>query len=1251
MTPLLYAQTPTPTPTPVPGDMLNEDFEDGVANLWTNWHNLWGVVDGQYRRLDLSTVVPTSVSLYGDPDSVFWTDYLFESDFRILSSTANVNEIAFFFHIQDASNFYKLAFYCVNGGCRERVTLIAVVDGAVVDLLPETDWLLDPGALHRVAMRAVEERIEVFIDGLPLYTGEGAGIPRGTIGLDAVHVDVGFDKVVVTSQHPVSRPPQPVIMDVFPLEGSYYEELTLHGDHFGSYTDGCAVWVGSQVADVVAWATTEIRVRATEVRDGRVRVVAANQASPPDDSFRFRALAPLLFSMEPPEGVTGREVVLYGNRLGWKKGSESTVEVEGVPVEVLDWTEGAVKIRVPDVVGPNVRIKVRTVGGQSTLFRPVRLPHQLTCEVGQTSVAIGEPLEIEGFLRTGGGTPIRAWTIVGNVVSPTGETHDVLAGITSTEGRYHIVLDSNSPEYPLSHAGDWSVEMFMLARTWGSIVEASAVCSPIQVHPASCALTLDASPSTFVQVGETVQIFSVMTPEPNTLATRRLVSGRPLRIVARKPSGTTVELPATVHGDGAWSPGIEMDEIGVWRFVAHFDGDASFGATTSDELEIRVASTAGYAILVTGTTSDGEGLAEHTRTTDYVWQRLVGLDFQPEHIRYIRSPMLAPDGAESVPTYKQNVAESITDWAADMMIYAPAPLFVIFVNHGDVVDGTGRFHVWNNGSPGGAENLITPRELDEWLDVLETKLAESDQPLAAEQPIVFVYGACHSGSFLPTLSEPDKRRVLIASAGAYEVSYRGPNDDPGGATPRDGEYFVTRLFHHAGEADPDGRIPSLREAFVRASEDVAVFTRNLASGLNGRGQDRYADGAGQHPQLDDNGDGRAEWPPLAADGLLADRYTVGRAPAEPLNTLRIADHIEDVYATDEPVLLWMVPSREITPSQCWIEIATPDSALPPPSLGESYQRDRGLVRLAPTYLVSGLGAGWISFDGVDGFRAPGEYVIHYYLKDEEGRTVSSETSRVFRNYAGNQPPGPFSIVRPASETEVSTRPVVEWTAAVDPEGEAVAYSVEVSPFPIFDEEAPVWRSPWAAETVRALGPQAGLLDNHNYVGRVVARDPYGATRASGFVGFHANNTNKVPGALVVVVRDGATGARIGDASVSLSPAEPVHANPQGGYYLVLTLAVGAEYEVSVSREGFVSPGARRILVESTEALELEFFLYRRGDVDEDGRLGPRDIFLFARNWGAQPMPAVDLNKDGECDEKDLLQAIGERKAAFHRRVK
>ena len=130
------------------------------------------------------------------------------------------------------------------------------------------------------------------------------------------------------------------------------------------------------------------------------------------------------------------------------------------------------------------------------------------------------------------------------------------------------------------------------------------------------------------------------------------------------------------------------------------------------------------------------------------------------------------------------------------------------VNHGNI----GKFHVGNE--------VITPTDLDTWLDKLEGDLATA-KPAALDKKRILFLGYCYSGSFINALSK--KGRIIVTSAAKDEESYKGPNEPD---NIRSGEFFMEELFKELG------RGYSLKESFQKATDKTEDFTVRGGSSTN-----------------------------------------------------------------------------------------------------------------------------------------------------------------------------------------------------------------------------------------------------------------------------------------------------------------------------------------------------------------------------------------------------------------------------------
>ncbi|ETR70750.1 MAG: hypothetical protein OMM_03014 [Candidatus Magnetoglobus multicellularis str. Araruama] len=182
----------------------------------------------------------------------------------------------------------------------------------------------------------------------------------------------------------------------------------------------------------------------------------------------------------------------------------------------------------------------------------------------------------------------------------------------------------------------------------------------------------------------------------------------------------------------------------------------------------------GYAILGVGSIEGEEGLLSHTLTANRIYKHLIHRNFGLgnedvlDHIKYF-NPLDRKQTGESefdkvgyfeggALSYEEALKNAITIWAPEKMSIMPGPLYLILINHGFI-----------NGFNLYGDKILSPSVLDGWLDILESKVG-------TQYPIIITIGACHSGSFIDELSEPDKNRIIVTSAHSDEQSYRGPKN-------------------------------------------------------------------------------------------------------------------------------------------------------------------------------------------------------------------------------------------------------------------------------------------------------------------------------------------------------------------------------------------------------------------------------------------------------------------------------------------
>ena len=271
---------------------------------------------------------------------------------------------------------------------------------------------------------------------------------------------------------------------------------------------------------------------------------------------------------------------------------------------------------------------------------------------------------------------------------------------------------------------------------------------------------------------------------------------------------------------------------------------------------------------------------------------------------------------------RDNVQVAITQWAVDKV--GPDRAFTIYLmDHG----GEDVFYL------NGPQNTVSPDNLNTWLGTLEATVPEGLR-------VNVIVAACHSGSFLDSLSKPG--RVVMASTGTYAVAY---------AT-QDGAVFSDAFLGTLG----------LNASLYGAFEEARWVAEEV-----------HPD---QTPWLDDNGDGI----PNSGDGLEAQRRGFAYA---------------GTFAEEEkwpPYIAWanlgsIQEARGVITAdvrddkgvfQVWAVIYKPSYVLPDPDVTEEIVQE-----ILPTVQLLDP-----NFDGIytaeyEGFNEVGEYRIVIYAVDQE----------------------------------------------------------------------------------------------------------------------------------------------------------------------------------------------------------------------------------------------------------------------------
>jgi len=781
-------------------------------------------------------------------------------------------------------------------------------------------------------------------------------------------------------------------------------------------------------------------------------------------------------------------------------------------------------------------------------------PSSISCSVEPASIQLGQSVTISGMIEA-----VNFWgTFVSfNSTMPSGEergNHPQAVPVPGNSNDYSKVF------YP--HAASEDEAPWELTASWiGDNVYAGAESDPVSFEvtkaPTSLSLELSASsvPMNFARLTATAKLTA---PLPDELSS--LLTGIEVNLYVKLPDGSApngMPLVAKTNAQGVatFTPlhftdaGVTFSTAGTWKCVVEFEEDRNFLQSTSlgESGWLTVKDRAGYAVLVLGRLDeDGEGLPEHAKTLDFVYSAFRERGFADEDIYYLRggleqpSPYIVVDDTE--PT-EEDVQRAIETWAADKMNATSAPLYVVLVDHGK----RGSFFVYSGSY--GESREITSAELGRSFDRLQDNLDGEAQ----DEKIVLVYGACHSGSFIPTVS--GEHRVIITSTTEDEVSHRGVIDPDD--LIRDGEVFVTEFFRNAREGK------NLKRSFEIATAQTWEYTATDTSA----GRSSW----GQHPLLDDNGDGlgTGEWLSTqpGEDGSLAHELVLGYGfnVGDSTGWLTVTPTVS--LGPDDPVPLL---EAKVTQSPAigltaWIEVKAP-SYWGASIVDEDNPDSQHVVEMVSlpsdnTDPVDGIFR-WSDFG--DTFDMSGTYKVFYYVKD--GATDETSTymlTTIYRLKEETNPPESVALVYPDDGAEVYSTTFFAWQEAPNPDGDAFSYRLELAEDQDFTAGLIVKEG--ILGTVVHPREIDDIVDGQTYYWRVVSVDEYGAASQDDSVRtFSVNNANPaVPGAVIGVITDADTGAPIEGAIITVTPGPATCTSSSQGIYLVVGLDGGKQYTVRV----------------------------------------------------------------------------------------
>lgn len=369
-------------------------------------------------------------------------------------------------------------------------------------------------------------------------------------------------------------------------------------------------------------------------------------------------------------------------------------------------------------------------------------------------ILFGQSITVEALISSeNGDSIIGSNAVIVRLEKVSGETPITEIDESSDNGSIKLNND-----FVPSSAGTWTVEIDWLGN---SQYQPKTASREFRVNPSETTIALAFQETTHV-LGQALRIIGLL--RIRTLNTSNVdLSGVEMSFNLTDPAGTLRPLPMTQtsNDEGGLNgqfetiiPGTVFDMEGNWQLQVSTEGSANLLSSESEFIPIRVLQKPGYAILCLGsvsarTGSRPEGLDDHQRTRDYVKTVLssnAGFKDDAENPNSLTDDIYEITDGDS----KIKLEEAIKGWARQKMSDAPAPLYIVMINHGEI----DQFHM-NADLPEPMDNVLNPLELNNWLNDLEETLLDQEMgnPLAAEESIVVVLGMCFSGSFINELSK------------------------------------------------------------------------------------------------------------------------------------------------------------------------------------------------------------------------------------------------------------------------------------------------------------------------------------------------------------------------------------------------------------------------------------------------------------------------------------------------------------------
>lgn len=204
---MVAALSVTFTLIPVTGSgatLINEDFEDGIANGFTVVSGAWSVIDDGSKVYKTNATDSLSRSVAGDAS---WTDYEIETRVKVNSWGSEVFRTAgILARYVDTNNYYIFGYDVPSGVLKIKKK----VGGTQIELTSKS-FAFQTGTWYIMKAVLSGSSLKLYVNGTEELTATDSSLSAGKVGLISAFGDARFDYIIAApiGATPTSPPTQP----------------------------------------------------------------------------------------------------------------------------------------------------------------------------------------------------------------------------------------------------------------------------------------------------------------------------------------------------------------------------------------------------------------------------------------------------------------------------------------------------------------------------------------------------------------------------------------------------------------------------------------------------------------------------------------------------------------------------------------------------------------------------------------------------------------------------------------------------------------------------------------------------------------------------------------------------------------------------------------------------------------------------------------------------------------------------------